>query len=136
MRPFPDEVHASHAHEVTAQDSAQRWGNDVPVLATPVLLWLGEITAMRAVERYLEEDEMTVGVSHDSRHLAPTPVGRTVVLQAALRERRGGTLVFDVHGHDGVEEVLRGTHTRAVVDRGRFLARIAWKEQPAAACDA
>ncbi|OLZ48652.1 thioesterase family protein [Amycolatopsis keratiniphila] len=128
MKPLPDTVRAEYRHEVTDQDTAVRWRNDLPVLATPVLLWLGEITAMRALEGYLEDDEMTVGLSHDSSHLAPTPAGREVQLTAVLRERTGSKLVFDVYGRDDSEEILSGTHTRAVVRRSRFLARLAGKD--------
>ena len=127
MKPLPDVVAAAYRHEVTADDTADRWQNDLPVLATPVLLWLGEVAAMHAIAEYLDDHEMTVGLSHDSSHLAPTPPGRAVQLTAELRHRAGRKLVFDVYGHDGVDEILRGTHTRAVVDRRKFLDRLAAK---------
>jgi predicted thioesterase len=125
MRELPEELSATHYHTVTDGDTAAHWRNDLPVLATPVLLWLGEITAMAAVRGHLDDGEMTVGLSHDSSHLAPTPPGRTVHLTASLRKRTGRRLVFDVHAHDGVHDVLRGTHTRAVVDRAEFLTKLA-----------
>ncbi|GAA5084390.1 putative thioesterase [Thermocatellispora tengchongensis] len=131
MKALPSTLSASYTHEVTSRDTADQWRNDLPVLATPVLLWLGEITAMRALEGYLDEDEMTVGLSHDSSHLAPTPAGHEVHLTAVLRERDGARLTFDVHAHDGTDEILRGTHTRAVISRSRFLARLAAKSAPA-----
>jgi fluoroacetyl-CoA thioesterase len=62
-------------YTVTAEDAAGRWGNDVPVLATPVLLWISEITAMKAVADAISLPWMTVGLAHQSSHLAPTPVG-------------------------------------------------------------
>lgn len=125
MRELPDDLTARHGHVVTEQDTAARWGNDLPVLATPVLLWLGEITAMAALRDHLPDDEMTVGLSHDSSHLAPTPTGRTVEVTATLVRRQGSKLVFEVHAHDGVRAVLRGTHTRAVVRRADFISRLA-----------
>jgi len=72
VRELPTTVEAMHEHRVSADDTAQHWGNDLPVLATPVLLWLGEVTAMRALADYLNDGEMTVGLAHDSAHLAPT----------------------------------------------------------------
>lgn len=125
MRDLPPLLYATHDHTVTDADTALHWRNELPVLATPVLLWLGEITAMAALSDHLEDGEMTVGLHHDSSHLAPTPPGRTVRLTATLRERTRNRLVFDVHGHDGVRDVLRGTHTRAVVDRAAFVAGLA-----------
>ncbi|HEX8303909.1 MAG TPA: hypothetical protein VF612_03455 [Jatrophihabitans sp.] len=129
MRELPDALTGTHRHEVTEADAATRWRNDLPVLATPVLLWLGELAAMDALGDYLEDDEMTVGLSHDASHLAATLVGEQVFLTAVLAHRHGNRLVFEVSGHDGIDEVLRGTHTRAVVSRSKFLARLAEKAE-------
>jgi fluoroacetyl-CoA thioesterase len=129
VRELPATIEAMYEHRVSAGDTARHWGNDLPVLATPVLLWLGEVTAMRALADYLNDGEMTVGLAHDSAHLAPTPAGQLVKITARLRERTGRTLVFDVEGRDDHEIILRGTHTRAVVNRTRFLARLANKQR-------
>jgi fluoroacetyl-CoA thioesterase len=120
----PTSVTGRLTHQVTGRDSATSWGNDVPVLATPILLWLSEVTAMQAIEQYLEPDEMTVGLAHESRHLAPTPVGMRVRLTATLIEQRGHKLVFEVRGHDDDDLVLEGRHTRAVVHRSTFLSTV------------
>ena len=133
MRELPEVVAAGYRHQVTDSDTAARWRNDLPVLATPVLLWLSEITAMEALAEYLEDDEMSVGLSHESSHLAATPVGREVTLTAALVQRRGSRLTFEVSAHDGTDEVLRGTHTRAVISRTKFLLRLAEKQNRSAA---
>jgi|SRR5215472_2331711 len=114
-------------HRVREEDTAERWANDVPVLATPVLLWLGEVACMRAVEHALEEGEMTVGAAYDCQHLAPTPAGFEVRVTATVVESDGRRLVFDVEAGDGADLVFRGTHSRRVVDRARFLARVAAK---------
>ena len=133
MRELPETVSAWYQHRVAEPDTARRWRNDLPVLATPVLLWLSEVTAMAALADYLEDDEMTVGLSHESSHLAATPLGWQVSLTARLVERRGNKLVFEVSAHDATDEVLRGRHTRAVVSRTRFLDRLTEKTiRPAA----
>ncbi|MFC9795682.1 thioesterase family protein [Streptomyces sp. NPDC127584] len=116
---------ATVTHTVTAAEAASNWGNGLDVLATPVLLWLGEITAMKVLENDLPEGSMTLGLTHDSAHLAPTPVGETVTLTATLTAVEGSKLQFEVEGRDGQAVVLRGTHGRALVDRARFTARLA-----------
>ncbi|NYV73741.1 thioesterase family protein, partial [Streptomyces sp. UH6] len=110
-------------HRVTDEDSATRWGNDLPVLATPVLLWLTEIAAMKVVEPAVGAGDMTVGLAHDSAHLAPTPVGEEVTLSATLTAVDGRKLVFEVEARDAEAVVLRGRHTRALIDRERFVGR-------------
>ncbi|MFI2027693.1 thioesterase family protein [Streptomyces buecherae] len=116
---------ATLTHVVTEADSARQWGNDIDVLATPVLLWLSEIAAMKVLGDAVTEPSMTVGLSHASQHLAPTPTGDTVTLTAELTAVEGRRLVFDVVGHDSVDTVLRGQHERAVVDRPRFVEKLA-----------
>lgn len=115
---------AVREHVVRAEDCATNWENDLPVLATPVLLWLAEVTSMKAVEGVLEPSEMTVGFKHDNaQHVAATPEAWTVNVTAIVTEVDGRMLTFSVEAHDGVEVVYRGTHVRAVIDREKFLRR-------------
>jgi fluoroacetyl-CoA thioesterase len=114
-------------YKVGAADLATSWRNDVPVLATPILLWLSELVCMRAIADTLAAGEMTVGLSHDSAHMAPTPEGWSLNLSATLERIEGRKLVFSVEGSDGQDTVLRGKHTRAIVDRKRFLDKLAIK---------
>jgi fluoroacetyl-CoA thioesterase len=123
---------AMQEHRVRPADCAVRWGNDLPVLATPVLLWLAETTAMRVVEEALEDGEITVGAGHTARHLAATPVGWTVRIQARLTRIEGKQLHFDVSADDGVHTILAGEHVRAAVGRARFLERLDRKARSAA----
>jgi fluoroacetyl-CoA thioesterase len=128
MLPLPIGSQAVHQHVVRSADTATQWGNELPVLATPVLLWLAEITTMRVLETALEDGEMTVGYKHaDAQHLAATPADWTVTLQATLVAADGKLLTFEIEGRDASDVVYRGTHVRAVVDRNRFLERFGKK---------
>ena len=57
-------------HTVMPTDLATHWKNQLPVLATPILLWLAELATIKAVEGALAPDSMTVGIGHHNRHLA------------------------------------------------------------------
>lgn len=120
-------------HTVGNADIAENWANELPVLATPVLLWLAEVTCMRALDGHLEAEEMTVGLTHDVAHLAPTPVGDTVSITASLSQVDGTKLAFSVEARDSQDTVLRGVHRRARVKRQPFVERV---EQKAQALDA
>jgi predicted thioesterase len=111
---------ASIEHTVREQDTAQAWGNELPVLATPMLLWLAEIACMRATDGELDDGQMTLGLAHASEHLAPTPLGDTVTITASLREAGESRLAFDVSAADSEDTVLKGTHDRGIVDSERF----------------
>lgn len=121
-------LRAELVHTVRPQDGADHWGNKLPVLATPVLLWLAEIASMQALEGRLEEDEMTVGLAHEATHLAPTPIGATVRLSASLVEVEGRRLRFQVEGFDADGMVYRGMHERALISATRFEQRVAEKQ--------
>src|SRR6202163_4420279 len=54
------------------------------VLSTPWLIWFLEHAARAVVLPLLEPGESTVGMEIQLRHLAPTPVGRTVTCRARV----------------------------------------------------
>ncbi len=111
-------------HHVVESDLATHWQNAIPVLATPVLLWLSEIACMKVIEEHMDEDQMSVGVGHNSEHLAPTPIHFTVTVQATLKDIQGNRLVFGVEGHDSRDLIFKGIHVRQIVDKKRFMAKV------------
>jgi fluoroacetyl-CoA thioesterase len=128
MSRFAVGASAIREHTVRRQDCATHWSNDLPVLATPVLLWLGEVTAMQVIEEALDPAEMTVGCAHtNAEHLAATPQDWVVTVTATLTKADERMLEFAIAANDGDDLVYRGTHVRAVVDRERFLRRLARK---------
>jgi fluoroacetyl-CoA thioesterase len=67
---------------------------------------------------------VTVGSEVNVRHLAPTPVGRTVVATAEVVEVSGRSMLLAVEAHDGVQKVGAGTHRRGVVNLETFARRL------------
>ncbi len=97
---------------------------DVPVLGTPKVVALCEEAAVLAVASELDTRSTSVGIHIALDHVAPTPVGRTVVAYAELTEVDGRTLEFRISVTDGGTVVASGTHVRVVVDRSRFVAKV------------
>ncbi len=116
-------VTSQKVHEVRSADLATAWANDVPVLATPILLWLAETTCMDAVDGHLDPGQFTVGYEHDIRHLAPTPEGWCITLEVCLTKQEGIILTFEVTASDKAGMILKGTHKRAVLSKQEFLNR-------------
>ena len=107
---------------VTEAMTAERLGSgDVPVLGTPAVLALVEAAAVGAVAGSLEAGQTTVGSSVDLQHVAPTGIGATVTATAGLVEVEGRRLRFSFEVTDPAGPIARGTHTRVVVERDRFL---------------
>jgi fluoroacetyl-CoA thioesterase len=124
MRPLTAGLSATFIHRVQLTDLAQAWGNPFPVLATPILLWLSEIAAMKAVEECLNEDQITLGLAHNSKHLGASFEGADIEISARLTAWTDKTLEFEVQAHDRARLVLSGTHTRAVLPHQRFCEKL------------
>ncbi|WP_053203263.1 thioesterase family protein [Jiangella muralis] len=116
---------AAESHTVTEVDTALAVGSgDVPVLATPRLVAWMEAVTVAAVDDALADGDTTVGTRVEVDHVAASPLGALVEVRGELTAVDGRALRFSVValGADG-EPVGRGTITRAVVGRERFLAR-------------
>ena len=100
-------------------------GDGMPaVVSTPNLVGFLERTARLTIADCLEADERSVWTELELRHLAPTPVGATIVCTArviGVDERR---ITFQVEAHDGHEVVIRGLHRRAIIRTGSFTKRV------------
>lgn len=97
---------------------------DLPVLATPHLIFMLEDTCVFAVQPLLEEGKLTVGTAVHVDHLAATKVGEHVHVRAELVSVRGRRLVFRVEARSGSTVVARGLHERAVIDKAEFEAAL------------
>lgn len=111
---------------VTEELTARSVGSgDMAVFATPAMAALMENAAMNAVATFLNESQATVGSEISTTHLRPTPVGATVSATATLTAVEGRKLSFDIVAEDAQGVIGEGKHTRFIVDRERFLSKIA-----------
>lgn len=90
------------------------------VFATSRLVALMELAAARLLRPHLRPGELSVGVSLEVSHTAPTPPGATVTATATFVARDGKLFVFEVSAADNAGEIGRGTHKRAVVTTERL----------------
>lgn len=122
---------AENTHTVSELDTAAALGSgDVPVLATPRLIaWL-EAAAVTATTPHLSPGSTTVGTHVAVDHLAATPVGGVVLAAARVTGVEGSRLTFDVEATETGAVVARGTHTRVIVDRDRFVSRARGDARP------
>jgi predicted thioesterase len=66
-----------------------------------------------------------VGSRIEVDHLAPTAVGAEVVAHAVVTGVEGRSISFDVTVDEGNSTVAQGSHVRVVVERVRFVSRLA-----------
>lgn len=93
----------------------------VEVFATPSMIALMEQTAMESVAELLPEGFTTVGFEVCVRHLKATLVGDVVQFHSELIQSEDRKLVFDVKASDESGLIGKGTHTRYIVDKQKFI---------------
>jgi len=96
-------------------------GDQFPaVLATARMIALMETAAARVLQPLLGPGELSVGVTVDITHSAPTPPGVLVIANARYTGREGQLFVFEISARDEGGEIGRGSHRRAVVTTERL----------------
>ena len=107
-------------------------GEAARVYATPMLVRDIEMTCRELLLKHLDAGEDSVGTRVEIDHIGATLLGMTVTLAVRVAEVNGRAVVFEVEGRDAVEPVVRGRHSRFVVDVAKTAQRLAAKAAKAA----
>ena len=106
---------------VTPEMTVGHFVADMPrVYATPIMILHMEMASGSAIARHLPDGFVSVGMDVKVRHLAATPVGRTVRATARVLEIDRKSVVFDVEAWDGDRKIGDGTHRRGIVSVVEF----------------
>ena len=110
---------------VNQNNTAKALGSgDMDVFATPAMVALMENAAMTAVASHLEAGQITVGTQITTSHIKASALGATISATATLTAVDGRSLTFAITAREGDKVIGEGTHTRFIVDRERFLAKL------------
>lgn len=93
------------------------------VYGTPMMIMAMEVASALAIAPHLPPGWVSVGSEVNIRHLAPTPIGRTVAATARVIAIEGRSVLFSVEAHDGERKIGEGTHRRGAVNLERFAER-------------
>ena len=93
------------------------------VYSTPDMIRLMETAAFLALQPYCEGDEITVGTAINIEHRAASGIGALIQTEAVLESFDGRFYVLRVSARDDVQEIGRGTVSRAVVSIGKFMKK-------------
>ena len=93
------------------------------VYATPMMILHMEMASGSAVASHLPEGFVSVGMDVKVRHLAATPVGRTVRAISRVIRIDSKSVVFEVEAWDGDRKIGDGTHRRGIVNALQFERR-------------
>lgn len=99
-----------------------------PVYATPHMIMAMEIACTDLLAKFLPPGWVSVGAVVNVKHLAATPEGFVVTVTARVAEVASNLVTFEVEAHDGVDLIGMGQHSRAPIQRDRFMAGVARKQ--------
>jgi predicted thioesterase len=112
----------SQTYVTTPEMRAKQLAADI--FSTPAMIGLMEYTCVLLVAPYLDENEQSVGIHVDVRHMAPTKIGQSVTVTSELLEVKDNKLRFALSAvNDQGIKIGEGTHRRALIDTKRFAAR-------------
>jgi len=106
-------------------------GKEGMVYATPRMVSDVEYTCRDFLLEYLDPGEDSVGAHVSIDHLAATPFGLKVTIDARIVEVDRRRVTFEFSVRDPIEECGRGKHVRFVVDTAKSRERLAAKRAKA-----
>ena len=111
--------------DVKEEHSALQLGSgSMRVLATPMMIRFMELLSHQLLAEYLPDGYSSVGVHVDVRHLAPTPVNKTVRVRCEVIEVKKRSINFSVSAWDDIEQIGEGQHKRVVIEVDSFFSRV------------
>jgi len=93
------------------------------VYGTPTMILHMEMAAGLAIQPSLPAGYVSVGMMVNIRHLAATPIGRTVRAIARVAKVGEKSILFEVEAWDGDRKIGDGTHRRGIVNVAEFEQR-------------
>ena len=93
------------------------------VYGTPMMIQHMEMAAGSAIQSFLPAGYVSVGMMVNIRHLAATPIGRTVRAIARVAKVEAKSVLFEVEAWDGDRKIGDGTHRRGIVNALEFERR-------------
>jgi fluoroacetyl-CoA thioesterase len=106
-------------------------GKEGMVYATPRMVSDVEYTCRDFLLGHLDPGEDSVGAHVSIDHLAATPLGLQVTVEAKIVEVDRRKVTFEFSVHDSVEQIGRGKHVRFVVETAKTRERLAQKRAKA-----
>jgi fluoroacetyl-CoA thioesterase len=106
-------------------------GKEGMVYATPRMVSDVEYTCRDFLLQHLDPGEDSVGAHVSIDHLAATPLGLQVTVEARITEIDRRKVVFEFSVRDTVEQVGKGKHVRFVVESAKTRERLAAKRAKA-----
>ena len=83
-----------------------------------------ELAARQIIIPFLEPDEEAVGTSVCVKHIAPTPVGMRVSIQAEIKEIKNKEVICYINAFNDIGKIGEGTQTQTVLSKNKLHNKI------------
>jgi predicted thioesterase len=110
---------------IKENESAKNIGSgDLEVFSTPSLIAFMENCAMNCIKNHINEEDTTVGISINMKHLQANLIGEKVKGEATLINIDGRKLTFEITVTSDRGEIGKATHERFIVNREKFINKL------------
>ncbi|NME35639.1 MULTISPECIES: thioesterase family protein [Fusobacterium] len=115
----------THTKIVGSEETAAKIASGtLEVYGTPYLVAFMEKTSLDIVAPFLDENESTVGIAMNMKHLRANKVGDEISCESTLVKIEGRKLTFEVKAMYKDIVIGEGVHERFVIDVNKFLSKL------------
>ena len=109
---------AMYSKTVQHSDTSETYSSGLKgLLTTPKIIHMAIEAAIKAIDPYLPQDYVSVGISTSFEHTAPTSLGMTVTVRTSITAIDGHDILLDIQAWDELGDIGHGKHKRSVVTR-------------------
>jgi len=110
---------------VTSNETAITLGSgSVNVYGSPAMVALMEAATVSAVDPYLTDGRVSIGMDIAVRHVSPTPIGEQITAIAEITRIDGKRVTLEVRAWDEHDLIGIGTIVRYLVNYDEFSRRV------------
>ncbi|AXI27078.1 MULTISPECIES: thioesterase family protein [Gemella] len=111
---------------VEKQHSAKNMkSGDLEVLATPSLVAFMEEASKEYLNTFLEDGYGSVGINININHIAPTLIGKTILVKGCIKEIiREKIIIFSLEAFENNKKIGDANHIRAIIDNENFMKKL------------
>ena len=116
----------SQQYTVTENNTAKFMGSgDLDVLATPSLVAFMENAAKNYLNSFLTEDLGSVGSNININHIAPTLVGKKIIITGKITQViKDKIVIFSLEAFENDKKIGDAEHTRVIINNEKFISKL------------
>ena len=113
-------------YTIKGENSAKSMGSgDLEVLSTPSLVAFMENSAKNYLNNFLNEELGSVGSNININHLAPTLIGKSIIVKGTIKEIiKEKIIIFSLVAYEGDKQIATADHTRVIINNKKFMKKL------------